>query len=159
MADEADWQPAEKGSGFEDLPDDLLAQITPGSHGFPLLAVSRRGRDAVLERASTIQLKVMRGEHVDVAPTARLLNRACRAAKPGLHLEIKLGEMIRFREVDQKWSSTLLPALLQRGLDSEGWGNVHALSLLMVREVNSSSRLTLTARQQPHAGVCWCTVA
>jgi hypothetical protein len=125
MADEAEREPNELQSspGFLDLSDDLLAQISAGSHGFPLLALSRRGRDAVLGRARAIVLNFML-EQEDVAAAARLLDRACRAAKPGLQLEIEYGD------TDKRfWLATLL----QHGLDAGGWTSVHALSL-MVRE-------------------------
>jgi hypothetical protein len=109
-----------------ELPDDLLAKITSGSHGFPLLALSRRGRNLVLERARAIQLKLHwplshSQEQPTVAAAARLLDRACRAAAPGLQVEIKRGGNFCFEPP--------LLSLLQHGLDAGGWGSAHALSL------------------------------
>ncbi len=125
-------------SSFSDLPSDLLAQISAYSHGFPLLAVSRRGRDAVLERARSIQLKLIPGEWLEppVAPVARLLDRACRAAMPGLHCEIEFGYFaLGFNNKSyyepESIDSPLLSVLLQRGLDTGGWGSVHTLSLVV----------------------------
>jgi hypothetical protein len=123
-------------SAFLDLSDDLLAQISAGTHGFPLLALSRRGRDAVLERACNIQLKLMSTAWLStVAPTARLLDRACRAAKPGLQLQIDGTHDHEYGDIQKhiRIESPLLSEVLQRGLGTGGWGNVHALSLV-VRE-------------------------
>ncbi len=143
MAGEADRQ---RGSGFSDLSDDLLAQISSGSHGFPLLALSRRGRDAVLDRASTIQLNLMQGQG-DLAPVARLLDRACRAAKHGMHLQIKNGYIADHVQSRYFWnplSSTILPTLLQQGLDTGGWVNVHALSLVVRESMSPVLLVSLT---------------
>jgi hypothetical protein len=145
----------DEGSRFSDLPDDLLAQISSGSHGFPLLALSRRGRDAVLERARTIKLNV-EATLGDLPPVARLLDRACRAAKPGLHLTI---HKHKFAYVAHgSLESPLLANLLQRGLDAGGWDNVHALSV-MVREQACLKQLTSHLLRETRAGVFWCAAA
>ncbi len=126
-------------SGFSELPHDLLAQISAGSRGIPMLAVSRAWRDAVLERARAIQLNLHDSVLKNLAPAARLLDRACRGAKPGLHLKIDHGFW-------GPWSSmsTVLPTLLQHGLQAGGWASVHALSLV-VREQDCLKHTPSTA--------------
>ncbi len=87
----------------------------------------------MLKRASTIQLKLIQG---DVAPAARLLDRACRAAKPGLQLNILDGKTCVNEcgeATECRIESPLLRLLLQQGQDAGGWGNVEVLSL-MVRD-------------------------
>ncbi len=127
-------------SGFSELPHDLLAQISAGSRGIPMLAVSRAWRDAVLERASAIQLNLHDSKLLeDLAPAARLPDRACRGAKPGLHLKLD-------HSCWGPWGSlsTVLPTLLQYGLQAGGWASVHALSLV-VREQDCLKHTPSTA--------------
>ncbi len=133
-------------SCFFDLPGDVLAQISAGSPGLRLLALSRRGRDVVLERARAVQLNFLMPAAFWLPsdePAARLLDRACRAAAPGLQVEINIGNPHTghgfSHNQTHRLQSSLLSALLQRGRDAGGWGNVHVLSLVVVRAAAAST--------------------
>jgi hypothetical protein len=108
-----------------DLPATVLNAIArealrKGANGHPMLAVAKACRDVVLESLSKITLDLSsQSEGASHQPLARLLNRACCGAAPGLHVKLGLGEH----------GDVALPLLLQPGLDCAGWHNVHKLEV------------------------------
>jgi hypothetical protein len=110
-----------------DLPLPALALVaehskTDGASGHPLLGIARGCRDTVLYQFKKISLRKAYGtQSSDVAPAARLLNRACCTAQAGLHVDLDLrGE-----------HEDVLAQLLQPGLEQQegGWPNVHKLTV------------------------------
>jgi hypothetical protein len=104
-----------------DLPSPALAVVAKCSssrRGHPLLQLSRASRDAVLSSSRTVSLHLAGDEH---APEARLLDRVCSTAPPGLELELDLLEAPK--------CSTALLQLLEPGLSSGGWTHVHELQV------------------------------
>jgi hypothetical protein len=113
---------------FASLPEPVVAHIAhlskikPGWPGHPLLQVSRSGRDAVLSSCTKVTLNTAPATQQASKACARLLHRACCQAPPGLCLDLLL----------MKHSDSppyLLPQLLQPGLSSGGWRNVHELQV------------------------------
>jgi hypothetical protein len=103
-----------------DLPLPALALVAEHSKPEdPLLALSRGCRDAVLSQSKKISLKISSNESSSVAPTARLLSRACRTAAKGLHLDL-----------DLTGNEGILALLLQPAVEQqEAWPNVHKLTV------------------------------
>jgi hypothetical protein len=128
-----------------DLPLTALALVKEHSKPEdPLLGLSRGCRDAVLSHSKKISLKITSNQSSSVAPTARLLNRACCTAPAGLHLDLDL-----FGH-DGILAPLLQPALLQR----EGWPNVHELTVSLTPCIQDSNSFVLangTARD-----LHWC---
>jgi hypothetical protein len=96
------------------LPEAVLTLIAEQLSGSKLsmLAASRAARDAVLRSLTKIELRL---EHQRSA--ARLLNRACREASPGLEADLHLRDQ-----------NDALPTLLQPALETvAGWTNVYKL--------------------------------
>jgi hypothetical protein len=121
------------------LPDSALSHIAQlylnryasGVFRPPLLAVSRACRDSVLSNVMTATLGVQAHPRWTEVPIqaavpakakvpawARLLNRTCSLAPPGLNLTLKLSHM-----------SDVLPKLLQPGVNCGGWTKVHSLQV------------------------------
>jgi hypothetical protein len=113
------------------LPDTALTQISQYSitrrgvwqekRGHPLLPASRGCRDMVLSSIRSITLDPVPDTSLkayDPAPWARLLNRACCQATPGLSVNLRLW-----------YSSYCLPELLQPGIDCGGWSKVRSLEV------------------------------
>jgi hypothetical protein len=91
----------------------------------PLLCISRDCRDMVLSSIhsitldpSSFQWHSRRLEACDPAPWARLLNRACCQATPGLAVKLRLS-----------CTRDSLPELLQPGIDCGGWSKVRSLEV------------------------------
>jgi hypothetical protein len=114
-----------------DLPATALTQIyqhsitkrevdqPPGGH--PLLAANRSCRDIVLSSTRSITLDPVykdMPEACDPAPWARLLDRACCQATPGLTVKLCLHHI-----------HSGLPELLQPSIDCGGWSKVHSLQV------------------------------
>jgi hypothetical protein len=119
------------------LPATALAQISQHSNkrdvlerskgGHPLLAASRSCRDIVLGSIRSIALSPSHDashsaaqalEPCDPAPWARLLNRACCQATPGLTVTLSLSRIHNH-----------LHELLQPGMDCGGWSNIYTLQV------------------------------
>jgi hypothetical protein len=124
---------------FVDLPGPVLAQIARlgknGYYRYPLFTLSRGCRDAYLTNAGRISLDLA-GASVEPAeqscqPQARLLDRACRQAPPGLHLSVRLG---------QAHSQALLH-LLQPVISNGGYSAVHELEVGNSSSSRSSRQL------------------
>jgi hypothetical protein len=118
----------EPASSFLELPEDLSLYIVRGCRNsfsglYSLLPFCKKVRDAVLQRATSVSLR-MDAEHSEhseahdaaTAADARLLNRVCTSAPPGLRLDLCVD-----------CEDNAVPSLLQLGIDSGGWSNVHAL--------------------------------
>jgi hypothetical protein len=111
-------------SSFASLPEAVVArvaQLSKQSRCHPFLRVSRSCRDAALSSCTTIrlcpsELGQQASEAVSLAPSARLLHRACCQAAPGLKLRLYL-----------QGHRDSLPYLLQPGLEYGGWRNVRKL--------------------------------
>jgi hypothetical protein len=61
---------------------------------------------------------------LDPAPWARLLNRACCQATPGLTVKLRLS-----------YAHGSLPELLQPGIDCGGWSKVHSLKVCAIHSM------------------------
>jgi hypothetical protein len=128
------------------LPDTVLTQISQHSikhegghlpHSHPLLSASRGCRDMVLSSIRSITLDPSRSDVVsmlgeppeacDPAPWARLLNRACCQAGPGLAVKLGLSNI-----------HDSLPELLQPGVDCGGWSKVHSLQVRILMKLAAS---------------------
>jgi hypothetical protein len=92
-----------------------------GSH--PLLAANRSCRDMVLNSIHSITLDPSCSELLeasDFEPWARLLDRACCQATPGLTVKLCLSNMRLTYSLHE---------LLQPGIDCGGWSKVHSLEV------------------------------
>jgi hypothetical protein len=117
------------------LPEAVLTlitkQLTSSGLGDAMLAVSRAARDAILRSLSQISLLCLK----DQGSAARLLNRACCEASPGLDVELHLKDQ----------ENDALLTLLQAAFDSAaGWHKVHKLRV----------RRPVLSFAQFHAGRC-----
>jgi hypothetical protein len=100
------------------LPEAVLTliakQLTSSGLGHPMLAVSRAARDAVFRSLTKLSLICLGNQ----GSAARLLNRACCEASPGLDVELHLKDQ----------ENDALLTLLQAAFDSAaGWHKVHKL--------------------------------
>jgi hypothetical protein len=110
-----------------DLPESVLnaiAQHTSNRHAkcHPMLALATATRDVVLRNLKRIRLNLAKQQPQPASTShhslARLLNRACREAAPGLDVELNMKDQV-----------DALPEVLQPGLDSGGWHNVSKLEV------------------------------
>jgi hypothetical protein len=111
---------------LQDLPEAVLVEVARCSRreeGHPLLGVSRGCRDTVLGSFSKLFLTPL-GD--DFQSQARLLDRACCKASPGLQLTLELYQLYRH---NRSSCSYALCQLLQPGCARGGWANVHDLEV------------------------------